>query len=274
MESNAIYPMNFVADEIHLVKKQVPAPGGTTVGKFFPYTALDKEAWDKIENEAIVVARISYPRNPKHHRKFMALVSLVRDAVAPDRPQHQVLHDIKLLCELADVAEDLNGVLRAYVKSISWSAMSQPVFNEVYDRAVFECAKICNCSIEDLLGELDELASWGKCQHPECQAKATHTHHIFPGTFRRERSERMNLKVHICTPHHWASHGWWKKGRAWVEMDRVAKREEIKKYKQLWCHVLGVDFDEVWALVSSALPIGQVVKTYKLGQELKTYAKN
>lgn len=246
------------SENTHLIKKE---------GKIYPYTQDDKEVLDGIENGVVFTAKITYPRNPKHHRLAMAAVSLTRDTVAPTKKTHLVLNDIKIMIghvEFGIPIGENEEYLQVYPKSINWSSLSQPAFREFFDRMIIACAKLCNVSVEDFLAELDEMKSWGKCANPECQGKAVHVHHVFGGTARRERSEQMGLKVAICNECHWKSHGWIRAGRSWQEQDREERREQIKKWKRLWCEVLGIDFESAWEAIQGSLPAEKNIRAYKL----------
>ena len=110
---------------------------------------MDPQATDyiaKLKLGAAVRATVKQQRNPRFHRKFMALLNLAFDAWEPAEATYkgeivaknfdQFRRDITILSGHYELAITLKGETRMTAKSISFANMSQDEFDSLYDAAV------------------------------------------------------------------------------------------------------------------------------------------
>lgn len=119
--------------EIHLVR--------TSTG-LRPYTDDDYEEMKKIKVGSIVKANIVRPRNVKFHRKFFALIRAAWDSLTEQqrinlRSIDTFREQLLITSGFSEPLYDLNGQkFLERAKSISFSKMDEPAFNEVYSRVL------------------------------------------------------------------------------------------------------------------------------------------
>ena len=93
----------------------------------------------KVKEGDILSATIRRPRNPKHHAKWWALLSLIHESTeVQDRyPSVENLNDaIKLALGYCDQIILPDGKCALKVKSIAFESMDQTAFEDFYSRAV------------------------------------------------------------------------------------------------------------------------------------------
>ena len=107
-------------------------------------TPDDQDAWAKFRRRLETMKpgnwlrlEWSTPRNGPHHRKFMALVSLVTENSEVYRTKEQALVAIKLAAAYFDPHIDpRTGEITYQVRSISYDAMGQEEFEQFYSAAI------------------------------------------------------------------------------------------------------------------------------------------
>lgn len=107
-------------------------------------TPDDQDAWAKFRRKLETMKpgrwlrlEWSTPRNGPHHRKFMALVSLVTENSEVYRTKEQALVAIKLAAAYFDPHIDpRTGEITNQVRSISYDAMDQEEFERFYSAAL------------------------------------------------------------------------------------------------------------------------------------------
>lgn len=111
----------------------------------------DKKAWRRfwkrffgLEAGEMAVVEMVFPRNPKFHRKFFALLNVGFDAWEPPRKRRtykgmpvqknfeQFREDVTIAAGFYDQTFDLSGRLRLKAKSIRFSGMDDAEFERVY----------------------------------------------------------------------------------------------------------------------------------------------
>lgn len=111
----------------------------------------DRKAWRKfwkrvmsMEPGEMIRVEMAFPRNPKFHRKFFALLNLGFDAWEPDRVRksyrgmpveknfEQFREDITILAGFYEQTFDLRGRMKLKAKSISFASMDDMEFEKVY----------------------------------------------------------------------------------------------------------------------------------------------
>lgn len=99
----------------------------------------------KMKTGAAVRATVKQQRNPRFHRKFMALLNLAFDHWEPVEATYkgqvvgknfdQFRRDITILSGHYEMAVNLKGETRLTAKSISFANMSEDEFSDLYNSA-------------------------------------------------------------------------------------------------------------------------------------------
>lgn len=115
----------------------------------------------KMKTGGAVRATVKQQRNPRFHRKFMALLNLAFDAWEPTEATYkgqvvgknfdQFRRDITILSGHYEMAITLRGETRLTAKSISFANMSQDDFDSLYNSA-------CNVILKRILTTYDRDA--------------------------------------------------------------------------------------------------------------------
>lgn len=141
------------------------APGGALV----PVDPQAAEYIAKLKLGAGVTATVKLHRNPRFHRKFMALLNLAFDAWEPEEATYkgqkvgknfdQFRRDITILSGHYEMAVNLKGETRLTAKSISFANMDEAEFSELYNSACNVILKriLTNYSRDDLDAVMDQL---------------------------------------------------------------------------------------------------------------------
>jgi hypothetical protein len=118
------------------------APGGVLI----PVDPQAAEYIAKLKLGQGVTATVKRHRNPRFHRKYFALLNLAFDAWEPVAATYkgqvvgknfdQFRNDIVCLAGFGEVAINLRGETRVTAKSISFAAMSQDEFDDLYNATV------------------------------------------------------------------------------------------------------------------------------------------
>lgn len=144
------------------------APGGALI-------PVDPQAADyiaKLKLGAGVTATVKLHRNPRFHRKFMALLNLAFDAWEPVEATYkgqvvgknfdQFRRDITVLAGYYEMAVNLKGETRLTAKSISFANMDEAEFADLYNAACNVILKrvLTNYSRDDLDAVMDRLTGF------------------------------------------------------------------------------------------------------------------
>jgi hypothetical protein len=141
------------------------APGGALV----PVDPQAAEYIAKLKIGAGVTATVKRHRNPRFHRKFMALLNLAFDAWEPVEATYkgqrvgknfdQFRRDITILAGHYEMAVNLKGETRLTAKSISFANMDEDEFSELYNAAcnVILQRILTNYTRDDLDAVIDRL---------------------------------------------------------------------------------------------------------------------
>ena len=126
----------------------------------------------KLKTGAAVRATVKQQRNPRFHRKFMALLNLAFDAWEPTEATYkgqvvgknfdQFRRDVTILSGHYEMAVNLKGETRLTAKSISFANMSETEFGELYSAACSVILKrvLTNYTRDDLDRVIDQLTSF------------------------------------------------------------------------------------------------------------------
>lgn len=141
------------------------AAGGVLV----PIDPQAAEYIAKLKMGAAVRATVKLQRNPRFHRKFMALLNLAFDHWEPAEATYkgqvvgknfdQFRRDITILSGYYEMAVNLKGETRLTAKSISFASMDQAEFDDLYNAVVNVILKhvLTNYSRDDLDNVMDQL---------------------------------------------------------------------------------------------------------------------
>jgi hypothetical protein len=97
---------------------------------------ISAEIIANIKLRETVTASIRRPRNPKHHRKLWALLSVVFENQTAFATIEDLLGAIKLATGLFDTGKTVDGIPYVVPQSISFAAMDQNRFEQWYDKAL------------------------------------------------------------------------------------------------------------------------------------------
>ena len=97
---------------------------------------ISAEIIANIKLRETVTASIRRPRNPKHHRKLWALLSVVFENQTAFATIEDLLGAIKLATGLFDNGKTVDGIPYVVPQSISFAAMDQNRFEQWYDKAL------------------------------------------------------------------------------------------------------------------------------------------
>lgn len=119
--------------DIHLVR--------TSLG-LQAYSDEDYELLHKIKVGSIVKAKIVQPRNVKFHRKFFSMINAAWDCLTEQqrinlRSKDNFREQLLICSGFSEPLFDINGQkFLERAKSISFSKMDEPAFNEVYSKVL------------------------------------------------------------------------------------------------------------------------------------------
>lgn len=101
-----------------------------------PLDEAGEVALGSIGDGEVVTVEVRKTRNPKHHRKFWALMTIVWDNMDHDRypTVENLVAAIKISAGHREVVQLPNGTEVYIPKSISFAKMDQTEFNAFYDR--------------------------------------------------------------------------------------------------------------------------------------------
>jgi hypothetical protein len=118
-------------------------------GLLRPANQVDADVLAKIKTGAVVQAEIKQPRNPRFHRKFFAMLGLAFEYWTPgpvtlpdgsafeaEKSFDRFRKDVLILSGFRTLVVNIKGEARYEAESISFSAMDEGKFHDVY-RAVF-----------------------------------------------------------------------------------------------------------------------------------------
>lgn len=123
----------------------------------------------KLRTGAAVRATVRQQRNPRFHRKFMALLNLAFDHWEPEQATYkgqivgknfdQFRRDITILAGHYEMAINLKGETRLTAKSISFANMDEAEFGDLYNAAcnVILARILTNYTRDDLDAVIDRL---------------------------------------------------------------------------------------------------------------------
>lgn len=119
-------------------------------GVLIPDSELDAEKLATIANGETIRADIKRPRNIKYHRKYFALLDVLYDIFDPELPPPEVWykgikpvknrerfrHDIAIATGYCEMTINVKGQYRAEAKSISFAAMDETTFADLYSKTI------------------------------------------------------------------------------------------------------------------------------------------
>jgi hypothetical protein len=105
-------------------------------GRLVPADSLSAEAIASIGDKEYVTATIRRPRNPAHHRKLWALLTVVFEAQSVFATTYDLLNAIKIATGLFDTGRTVEGIPWVAPGSIAFASMDQNRFEEWYRKAV------------------------------------------------------------------------------------------------------------------------------------------
>ena len=135
---------------IHLVR----TPGGLKAADDAAIEALRRVAQGEV-----VRVELRKVRNPQFHRKFFALLQLVRDSTDAWPTTESLLAGLKLEMGHADQYQARDGQTIMVPRSISFGSMDEIEFAEFYERALVKLAEMAGGIESDALRDavLDEI---------------------------------------------------------------------------------------------------------------------
>lgn len=113
----------------------------------FPVESVGEEFIDGLSKEDLIWVEVSKPRNAGHHRKFFAMLKVIREATDYWPSEEVQLIHLKLAIGHVDFTTLPDGQTIVLPKSISFAKMDQTQFETFYDKAL---AQLC-----ELAGGID-----------------------------------------------------------------------------------------------------------------------
>lgn len=111
-----------------------------------PMTAVDAEAFAKIKTGQTVLIEVRQPRNSGHHRKYFSLMNFAYENWEPDlatfhgKPVGKNLNVfrgwITAMAGFYDLGITPDGKVKADPMSISFAAMDQETFEDLYSKTI------------------------------------------------------------------------------------------------------------------------------------------
>lgn len=107
--------------------------------------ANEPGVFDSIKNNEVIKIEFVRPRNYERHKKYFALINIGFDAFEPntlhkgvqvDKSFERFRKDVIIQAGHYDVVVNINGELRLEAKSISFVKMTQPEFEDLYNKSV------------------------------------------------------------------------------------------------------------------------------------------
>ena len=105
-------------------------------GRLAPADSISFESISAIGNGEYLTAKLTRPRNVKHHRKFFALLKIVFEAQDRYPTTNHLLHAIKIGVKHYDLVHLTKNHTVIETRSISFASMAQDEFEEFYDKVV------------------------------------------------------------------------------------------------------------------------------------------
>ncbi len=119
-----------------------------TMSGLVPYTQADQDYINSVKLGGIIQAKFTQARNPKFHRKFMALLNLAFDhfepqpielngvQVTPEKNFDEFRRWVTVRAGFYDVVGYPDGGYRARAKSISFENMEEHEFAQLYSKSI------------------------------------------------------------------------------------------------------------------------------------------
>lgn len=129
------------------------------LGSLRPTDEAGKDYVRKIKQDEVVRADIVRVRNPRQHRMYWALITLIH----PQQDQWPTVESLSkaILCAIGhgEIVKSKSGICWLKPKSIAWGNLGQDEFNEIFDRAIkLICEKILpGMSDDDLRREVLDM---------------------------------------------------------------------------------------------------------------------
>jgi hypothetical protein len=123
-------------------------------GKVVPEFDSDYYTFKKLKRDTTLLFDVRQERNSGHHRKFMALVTMVFDNQDRYTDRETLRYDLTIEAGFWIEHVDFQGVVHRRAKSISFASMDQTEFDKLYNAfvmAVIRVLKWDNLTIEENL---------------------------------------------------------------------------------------------------------------------------
>ena len=114
-----------------------------------PIDDIGREAIRRVPMNATVSVEVKRPRNPEHHRKLFALLSLIYQNQTLYSTVEDLLDAIKIHVGHAKALKLRDGTAVMVPKSISFSTTDQTAFEEFY-------SKVIDCVVTEIIPGLDK----------------------------------------------------------------------------------------------------------------------
>ena len=131
------------------------------IGGLIPSDPITADLVSKLPFGATIKAKVSKPRNPKHHAKIWALMTKVVEAGAPFPTAESLMFYIKVRTGHCDMVQGIRGHKFPMPRSISFAAMDQTAFSAFYDAAVkVICTEVLpGLTDGELMAEINQMVA-------------------------------------------------------------------------------------------------------------------
>ena len=96
-------------------------------------------------------------RNPRHHRKYFALLNLVVSNTEKFKDVNHLRMILAIECgHYEELINPLSGEVTIVPKSISFSSMGQDEFSELYSKSLDYCCKVLGIEKSEIIDEINQ----------------------------------------------------------------------------------------------------------------------
>jgi len=125
-------------------------------GTLKPAYNSDHDAFKKLKPDETYQAEITLPRNIKFHRKFFSLIKMIYANQEIYKNMDRLRKDLLKSAGYYDEWTDFHGEIHQEAKSISFAAMDQEEFDQMYNRILDEIVFNFNFDREEIIQNVEQ----------------------------------------------------------------------------------------------------------------------
>jgi len=129
----------------------------TQSGKIVPEFDSDYDNFKKLKRDSTLLFDIKQERNSQHHRKFFALINMVFQNQEVFQDIEHLRKELTIESGFYNEYRTFDGEVKREAKSISFSAMDQIEFNELYSRFCDTIIRVMNWDMDMIEENLESF---------------------------------------------------------------------------------------------------------------------